>query len=167
MLTNYHVVEKNKDYKKIEITIEDYQGQIYEADKRQTTYNQDYDLSVLNFTTSKELNFIEMANKNPEPNEKVISIGQPKGQTNSITIGECLRYTKINLTTGVAPNFDVIEHNSPTNNGSSGGAIIDIDQKLVGINFAGHYDENKNFIKGYGIPIEKIKEYLQKNNFKY
>ena len=167
VLTNYHVVERNNKYDKYEITIEDYQGQIYEAYKRQTKYDQDYDLSVLNFTASKKLNFVQMAGSNPKANNKVISIGQPKGQTNSITMGECLKYTSIKLTNGFAPSFKVIEHNSPTNNGSSGGAIIDINQNLIGINFAGTYDKNGKFINGYSIPIETIKEYLKRNNFTY
>jgi len=58
--------------------------------------------------------------------------------------------------------FDVLAHNAPIDNGSSGGALLNINLKIAGINYAAS-KANDEFITGYTIPAVKIHEYL--NNY--
>ncbi len=165
IVTNFHVVEKNKNFKNHNYTIEDYVGNTYEAYLHPSLCVDDYegckifDLAILFFYSSTPLKCISFANKAPEINEKVIAIGQPKGQNNTITIGKCIQYNSIKTTDGYNEIYSIV-HNSPINNGSSGGALINTNHELIGINFAISKDKNGNFTTGYAIPINSLKTLL-------
>ena len=57
--------------------------------------------------------------------------------------------------------FDVIKHTAFINNGSSGGGLLNYNQELIGINFASSVNSTtEEFVTGYAIPIEKVREFL-------
>ncbi len=158
VLTNYHVVELSDVYPYYYYTIEDYQGVKYGAtaswinDDDIITLCKNNDLAILEFESAVELKVIEMEIENPVDNETLISIGQPEGQRNAITIGTAEGYgdvAKLNM-------YNVLVHDAPIDHGNSGGAIINTDHKLIGINFAGLFEDNGDFKYGYGIPIETV-----------
>ena len=165
IVTNYHVVEKDKDFEKQKYTVEDYIGNTYEAYLDPNLCVDDYegckyfDLAILFFYSSTPLKCLTFANEEVKANDKVIAIGQPKGQNNTITIGECLRYETIRTTSGYNDIYSIV-HNSPINNGSSGGALINTKHKLIGINFAVSKDNNGKFTAGYAIPVGSLKALL-------
>lgn len=161
VLTNEHVTDlENRDYQ--DFTIIDYKGNQYEAHKQANSEQDAYDLSVLYFKLgNEELKAVELAQSNPNAEDEVIAIGQPKGQNNTITFGKTLKYKSITLTSGFTPNFDVLQHDAEIDSGSSGGALLDIYMNLVGLNFASSsYQTSGEFAYAYAIPIEIIHEYL-------
>lgn len=160
VLTNEHVTNmQTRKYAKY--TVIDFKGNKYTANRMDNTEQASYDLSVLYFEkTTQVLNVIDIATKNPIRNQEVVAIGQPEGQNNTITFGKINDYQKITLTNGFSPSFNVIRHDAPTAPGSSGGALLDLDFNLVGINFAGSQTSNGEFINGYSIPAETIMKYL-------
>ena len=162
VLTNNHVVVKNKNYDKVSYTIEDYKGNIYTAYAYDA--NPDYDLAVVYFDKeSTILGIIEMETKNANIGETIVSVGQPEGQVNAISYGVVKEYVaggKLNNAEAYQSNvrFDVMKHDSDTTSGSSGCAILNMNLKLVGIHYAG----NSKLSYGLSIPIEKVREYLNK-----
>ena len=169
VLTNNHVITLESGRKKQQIQIEDYQGNLYDAtiytnsNKGYKAASADYDLACLYFKpSSTNVQKLEMESENPEIGEDVISVGAPKGQSNSINYGKLYGYPTITLT-DTDPNesnvtFPVIQHNGYSNNGSSGGPLLNTDLKVIGVNYA----ITKNTDKAYAVPIEKVREFLKK-----
>lgn len=163
LITNNHVVEKADSYSEVTYSVEDYVGNKYNAYLKHK--EADYDLAVLYFKKgSTTLGKITLGHTNPQENDDMVAVGQPKGQSNAITYGVISRYTSINLS-NTKPNesnvtFNVIKHNANINKGSSGGAILNMKLELVGINYAASEDTEGNFSAGYAIPIEKVNEFL-------
>ncbi len=162
LLTNNHVVIKQSGYDKVSYKVEDYKGNEYTAYLMHRSA--EYDLAVVYFSGSN-LGIIKLGNSSPGISEEVVAVGQPKGQNNSIAYGEILAYEsapKLNDTNASESNvtFNIIRHDAYIAGGSSGGALLNMNLELVGINYAGRTDSNDNFISGCSIPINKVKEYL-------
>lgn len=161
VITNAHVTS-NESRKHIDIKVKDYKGRSYTAYKHENAEQDGFDLSVIYFKKPKEmLQVVDIAHKNPLLNQAVISLGQPQGQNNTITFGIIKKYEIITLSSGVSLPFEVINHSAPTDSGSSGGAILDLELNLVGVHFAGSKDYEGNFKSGYAIPAETIQHYLK------
>ena len=171
ILTNCHVAKKKSGYDKQELTVEDYQGNQYKAkifygkDKPSSAIDNTYDLACLYFeTSSTNIKALTMANVNPGIAEDVITLGAPKGQTNSITIGKTKSYNTITLTDPTYLSdvtFPVITYLAPSNNstsGTSGGPLLNANLLVVGVHYAGSSSSNTK----YAIPIEKVREFLNK-----
>lgn len=166
VLTNAHVVEKREDYSKLQITVEDAFGNSYEASiyknssKSTSAFSKDFDLALLCFKLPEEYSFSEIVlGEDPKVNDYVVSVGNPDALINVVTYGNVLVYQQVKGEEGSAADlidFDVIIHNTPIDHGSSGGALVDIYGKLVGLNFAGY--ESKAY--GCAIPVSKIKDFL-------
>ena len=166
VLTNAHVVEKSEGYSKQKITVEDAWGNVYEAsiyknpNKSTNAFSKDFDLSLICFKLPEEYKFTEIEfGEDPNINDFVVSIGNPNGLLNTVTYGHALGYQEIEGEEGSAADliaFDVLVHDVPIAHGSSGGALVDTNGKLVGLNFAG-YNDGKY---GCTIPISKIKDFL-------
>lgn len=166
VLTNHHVIypDGNADITKSKYTVEDCYGQTYE-DVIVLYRDVNYDLAVLavkkqNFT--KLPNVISLAN-DVYLKEDIISMGEPHGQSNTITYGEVLNYYNFKADPETIKqsnvNFEVINHTAHIESGSSGGALLDTNFNLVGVNFASGSDSKGNEFS-YAIPIYKVKEFL-------
>ncbi len=169
VLTNCHVAQKQKGYDKQKLTIEDYQGNVYEAslyrnaniDKK--AIDATYELAVLCFkpASNSKIKTISLAKENPKVNDFVIALGSPEGQQNAITYGKINAYRKITLkdTPTYLSNvtFDVIDHDASVLGGSSGGPLLNENLKIIGINYASNGDTHH-----CAIPLEKVVEFLNK-----
>ena len=169
LITNNHVSVKTSGYDKVSHTIEDYLGNTYTGYLLHESAT--YDLAVLYFVKGKtKLDKIDLADSNPEVGEEIVALGQPKGQSNSITYGKVTSYLsgpKLDCSTYESNvKFTVLSFDAVINQGSSGGALLNMDLELVGINYAGQFDKDGNFVKGYSIPIDKVHEYLDKYIYK-
>lgn len=158
VLTNEHVVNLDENYDH-EYEIEDIYSNTISAEL--VTMNKDYDLAILKFKAVDDLYIVELANKNPKINETVFSLGSPSGKHNIITAGKILGY----ITTDKV-DYEIIVHDALIYKGSSGGMLINQEYQLVGINTWGFTQDDKeidgNYVKGGSTPIEKILEFLEK-----
>jgi serine protease Do len=163
VLTNNHVAIDDS-FEKHEYEIVDYLGNTYKARLHSNSNKSEYDLAVLYFEKDdSELRVIDFSRSNPNKNTEIIAIGEPNGQSNTITFGSVSGYRKINFSEPIPESqvtFNVLSHSAPTSNGSSGGALIDFNFRLVGINFAVSSTTDDFSSRSYAIPIEKIREYL-------
>lgn len=166
-LTNNHVLTSSitSNIKSRVLSVESYNSQTYECELINDNLfisDVNYDLGVIKFKKDENnpLKVIEMEGKNPDESQSVISIGTPKSQRNCITIGSVINYTSVSsANTSISNiNFKVIKHNAKINSGSSGGALLNNEFKLVGINYGSTTDYY------YAVPIEKVREFLTNNS---
>ena len=162
LLTNYHVISLKDGYTSVTYAIEDYCGNEIEATLE--AQGEAYDLAILSFNTDKNYPVLSLADDNPALNEEIICLGQPKGQTNAITYGKVTDLSSEDRVEGSAVSFPVIHHSAPLAQGSSGGAILNLDFEIVGINFAVATTVNgENFAFGLSVPLVKILEFLSQH----
>lgn len=168
VLTNAHVAIKESNYKKQEFTIVDYQGNEYKGylyqnpNKSVDAISAEYDLACLYFKASDtNVKPLDILSVNPDLKDDVIALGAPKAQSNAITFGRVCTYRQITLNEKTPKyksnvTFDVIEHTAFIDNGSSGGPLMDVNLKVIGVNYA------SNDTYSYAIPAEKVTEFLAK-----
>jgi len=167
VLTNHHVAYSSNPRNTV-INIEDYSGKTYRAELLFS--DSQYDLAVLRIKkNTSQLSVISVASENARQKEKMSIIGHPNNQVNAITLGTLLNYSKVNLSstdTTAGVTFEVIITDAPVMSGSSGSVVLNSSRNLVGIVFAGNfYDDSTISHATFAIPVEKIHEFLEKNNF--
>lgn len=166
-LTNSHVVARDSDFTEQSIYIEDYKGNVYDAEiyHKPTAVSEaistNYDLACICFEAPKGLNVFEFTSVNPEIGDEVILLGSPQGQVNAILYGEVNGYitpifddedNQLNI------QFNVIKNSINSKNGSSGGPLLDGNLRVVGVHFGG--GEQGNVKYSGAIPVEKVREFL-------
>ena len=163
ILTNHHVVEQRDNYDVIEYTVSDCYGEVYEASLEVSSY--EYDLAVLKIRKGeKKLGVLSLAD-DPAVGETVSAVGYPKGVVNAVTVGKVAGYSKVDITgTKSGITFDTGIHLAPTDHGSSGGAVVNGDLELVGINYASSVDTEKGTSYGVFVQASKVAEFLKKYN---
>ena len=89
----------------------------------------------------------------------VASLGSPNSQQNTITLGKV--YMVDSCHGEITLNFPVVYHTALIAHGSSGGALLNDELELVGVNFAG-YSQDKSFDNGLSVPVSKLREFLSR-----
>ena len=165
ILTNHHVIypESGYNFNYSTFKVEDCYGQDYTANWVYRDVN--YDLAILRvnkLSSTKQPSVIEFSDAY-YMNEEIVALGEPKGQTNTITYGEIQKMYQFQADKETASqsniNFDVIVHSAKIDNGSSGGALLDTNLKLIGINFASA-EKNGEYKYSYAIPLNKVNEFI-------
>lgn len=165
-LTNNHVIYSANA--SASYAIEDYLGNRYPA----TVLAADpaYDLAVVKFRKSRTSLFVlEFENENPEISTQIVALGQPEGQTNAITYGTIEEYSTTALVANVNESnvkFETIQHSAYIRSGSSGGALLNTDLKIVGINYAERISNSGAHESSRSIPVLKVLEFLEINHLK-
>ena len=150
LLTNFHVVNKGI---KVFIQIPQIGSKTYDCDI--ISVYPKLDIALLKVQDYKTEKYLELGNS-----DKIL-----KGQF-ALAIGYPLGQNKIKITSGIVSGIQDgdIQTDSPINKGNSGGPLLDKDNKVIGVNYAG-YDDAQNI--GYAIPVNYIKLVLDdmyKNN---
>ncbi|MCK5732479.1 MAG: trypsin-like peptidase domain-containing protein [Tenericutes bacterium] len=130
-ITNFHVVnptDYNARYSILTYSDEE------PVEATLIAYNEDYDLAVLKFAVGERddvtvIDIYERLYYKFNSNELVFAVGNPQGVTNNVTFGEFNSMQSIDNT-----DFQVIYHNATIDEGSSGGALVDVDGNLLGVN---------------------------------
>jgi len=163
ILTNYHVIHLSDEHYH-RYMVED----IYNNTAQATLVfkDKDYDIAILEFQSDQSLDVLELAEVNPKIGELVFSIGNPLGKNNIITAGSVLNYSKIE-NENFETDYKVIVHDALIYSGSSGSMLINTNYKIVGLNTWGLGEKVMNdYVRGGATPVEKIRECIEKNNFK-
>ena len=166
VLTNHHVVHvqegENATYR-----VQDYQGNLYQA----TLISSDpaYDLAILVFQKSLiPLEVITFSDTDAIKDDSMIIMGYPNMRMVSITMGNVINYSLINIShineTLININFEVITTFAPVNFGSSGSLVINQDLELIGIVYSAFIPTHAKVSEvTLIIPVSKVKEYLNLN----
>jgi len=156
LVTNQHVVE---DYSTLTLVYEK-NGLLFEiADENITLLGQDEttDLAVLKFESDEDFAVIPLGDSyNIEVGDFVFAIGNPLGFTyyGTVTMG-VISGTARYVTSGT---FDatLLQHDAAISPGNSGGALVNINGELIGINNMKIVEDNVSNI-GFSIPVNTVK----------
>ena len=156
ILTNYHVIE---DADQIQVQLDDGRGAIAHV----VGTDPETDLAVLQIAMD-QLPVINIGRStSQEVGDIVLAIGNPFGVGQSVTMGIISATGRNQLGVTTFENF--IQTDAAINPGSSGGALINPEGELIGINTAvfGNTDENTPGAQGIGfaIPIGLAKDIMQ------
>lgn len=163
-VSNWHVVDAgvNPDgssNEKHRITASIFGGKTYEV--RVLSISREDDLSLLQLVLDEgeEVYAVELGNsENLGIGESVAAIGNPHGRANTITYGVIsAKGQGIRVKGRFNKLKHVIETDAAINGGNSGGALLDMNGRLVGINSAGGGTFNN---VGYSIAVDHVRNQL-------
>jgi len=162
-ITNYHVVDKHKDYKYQIIEVVDYFENKYSAFIYEGSMNYELDLAIIVFSKNETvLTVLEIVYGEIEVGINIIAIGNPLGERNVVSIGSVIKYNKTKTTDRYGEvktnEFLSVIHSAETNSGSSGGMLLNFDLKVVGINYAGTHDDNNP--QGFSVSSKMVIDYI-------
>ncbi|WP_026898251.1 Do family serine endopeptidase [Daejeonella oryzae] len=152
IVTNNHVVN---DSESIEIVLHDqrnYKAKIIGTDPST-------DLALLKIS-ERNLDFIEFGNSDSvEVGDVVLAVGNPFNLASTVTAGiVSAKARNINILTDQSAVESYIQTDAAVNRGNSGGALVDIYGKLVGINAAIATPTGSYAGYSFAIPVEIVKK---------
>jgi len=153
ILTNNHLVEEVDE---VNVTLTDgreFTAKIIGADP-------DSDVAVIKIDDDNNMPYLELADSDQiDVGEWVLAIGNPFGLSHSVTAGIISAKGRSGM--GIATYEDFIQTDAAINLGNSGGPLIDLDGKVVGINTAiigaSSFGSAGNIGIGLAIPINIAK----------
>lgn len=130
-LTNYHVI--NPLEYQAEYMIKTY-GELEAEEATLVVGNEDFDLAVLRFPVGDKddiqiIDIYERLYYKFNVGELVLAVGNPLGVVNNVTFGQFNSMEEIDNAF-----YSVMYHDASIKEGSSGGALVDVDGNLLGIN---------------------------------
>ncbi len=130
ILTNNHVIDFADEF---EVTLHDNR----EFKARLVGRDADTDMAVIKIDATN-LNAIELSNSDEvKVGEWVLAVGNPFDLSSTVTAGIIsAKGRDINIIKGYSPIESFIQTDAAVNPGNSGGALVDINGRLVGINSA-------------------------------
>jgi S1-C subfamily serine protease len=145
ILTNNHVIEGAGE---IEVVLND--GTKYPA--KLVGREPFTDLAVVKIQTDEQREFVPLEAGDSEVlrvGEFVIAIGSPFSLSSSVTLGIVSQKQR---SLGLLPYEDFIQHDAAVNQGNSGGPLVDIDGRMVGINTLIHTTSGGNIGISFAVP---------------
>ena len=145
ILTNYHVVCGGAYFG---VLLEDEPDIFYTTELIKC--HAEWDLAVLRFHQERPPIPILSANEKLVRGQKVVAIGSPLGLFNTISDGIISGFRELHETS-------MVQFTAPVSNGSSGGALLDLYGRLIGVITAGFDDgQNLNLAVDYRTIIQFV-----------
>ncbi|QJC29498.1 Do family serine endopeptidase [Enterobacteriaceae endosymbiont of Plateumaris pusilla] len=148
IITNHHVIDKAK---KIEIELNDgryFEGSVIGSDPK-------IDIAIIKIKNAKNLIAFKMADSDKlKIGDYTIAIGNPYGLGNTVTTGIISGLGRNGVNTSTYENF--IQTDAAMNRGNSGGALINLNGELIGLNSAILSPDGGNVGIGFAIPSNAI-----------
>ena len=115
------------------------------------------DLAVIRFSTDEDLAVMEISDSDPEKGDRIMCVGNPENEWFAVSYGKVTsEIEKFGEAQGFPTNG--MKHSAYINVGSSGGAAIGEDMKLVGITPGASLGLSGNsFQYGILIPVSEIR----------
>jgi len=157
IITNNHVISGAKE-NNISIRMND--DTVFEGDDVEIIGEDEFtDLAVLKVKTDKKLPALEFANSDAlEIGEWVLAIGNPLELKGSVSQGIISAKHRV---IGKAIIEDLIQTTASINPGNSGGPLVNLDNKIVGINTAIASNTGRWQGVGFAIPSNTVKNVCQ------
>ncbi|MCM1487415.1 MAG: serine protease [Firmicutes bacterium] len=124
-------------------------------------YDREWDLAIISFNSDKDLGVLDISSDNIREGDRVAVIGNPEGTRFSKTYG--------NITSNVITDFKaegsgvvnkVQCHSAFVAPGSSGGAVLNEDMEIVGINIGGGTNFRGKFQYGAMVPCSQVRFFV-------
>jgi putative serine protease PepD len=121
------------------------------------------DIAVVKVSVSaSELHPLTLGSSaNVEVGEEVAAIGSPFGLTGTMTAGIV---SAVDRTIQAPNNYSIagaIQTDAPINHGNSGGPLLDLSGKVIGVNAQIESDSGDNAGVGFAIPIDAVRNVAQ------
>lgn len=153
VVTNNHVID---DATEILVTLKDgreFDATVVGTDKRS-------DVALLKIENGKNLTDIELGDSSElRVGDFVVAIGNPFGLGQTVTSGIVSALGRAGLGIEELENF--IQTDAAINSGNSGGALVTLDGKLIGINTAILGPNGGNIGIGFAIPSDMMNHLVQ------
>lgn len=154
ILTNQHVIDDKDKLATYEVTLFNQEEPIAAT---LIAYDEDLDLAVLKVPKGLEddIEIMDLTTrifKKFNPGELVLAVGNPLSVVNNVTFGEFLSMESI-----ANASFKVIYHNAMIHEGSSGGALTDIDGNFLGVNTWGSSNTDE---QSFAVPNDIVYMFL-------
>jgi Do/DeqQ family serine protease len=154
IVTNNHVIEGAQSLKVVLADRREFDAELVLADPR-------VDLAVLRINTGGErLPTLQYANTaDAQVGDLVLAIGNPFGLQQTVTSGiiSALARTEV----GISDYAFFIQTDAAINRGNSGGALVDMNGALVGINSAIASESGGSNGVGFAIPSEMVRRVVE------
>jgi serine protease Do len=125
IITNYHVIKDQSDFK-----IKFFNGEEHEA--KIIGFDAETDIAVLKIDVKKKLPYLEFADpKSVKVGHYTISIGAPFGLEHTVTSG-IVSFKGRSAGMNLYENY--IQTDAAINPGNSGGPLLNLDGKVIGVN---------------------------------
>jgi serine protease Do len=157
ILTCCHLI---KDYPKVKVTVFSSVSQVYKAQVVDVDIAND--LAVLKIESDRPLPAAKLANSDlVKITDTVLAIGSPFGFEHTVTAG-IVSDNKRSIVVGDALYKDMLQTDAAINRGSAGGALINGEGQVVGVNTA--IASPSGYFAGvsFAIPINKARPLLLK-----
>ncbi|WP_034912437.1 serine endoprotease DegP [Erwinia sp. 9145] len=149
VVTNNHVVDKAT---KIQVQLSDgrkYDAKVIGKDPRS-------DIALIQLNEAKNLTAIKMADSDDiKVGDYTVAIGNPYGLGETVTSGIVSALGRSGLNVENYENF--IQTDAAINRGNSGGALVNLNGELIGINTAILAPDGGNIGIGFAIPSNMVK----------
>lgn len=153
VVTNNHVIDGASE---ILVTLKD--GEQFDAEVIGTDANSD--IALLKIKDGKDLTEIEIGSSaDLRVGDFVVAIGNPFGLGQTVTSGIVSALGRSGLGIEEIENF--IQTDAAINSGNSGGALVTLDGKLIGINTAILGPNGGNIGIGFAIPSDMMEALVQ------
>ena len=157
IITCYHLI---RDYPKVNVTVFSSVRQIYKANIVDVDIAND--LAVLKIESDRPLPVAKLANSDMvKATDTILAIGSPFGFEHTVT-GGIISDNKRSIVIGNTVYEDMFQTDAAVNRGSAGGALINSEGQVVGINTA--IASPSGYFAGvsFAIPINKARSLLLK-----
>ncbi|GAA5218886.1 DegQ family serine endoprotease [Corallincola platygyrae] len=149
IVTNHHVIDQAD---KIKVTLQD--GRELEA--RVIGSDQESDIALLQVEEDGLIALPRAEASKLRVGDFVVAVGNPFGLGQTATSGIISALGRSNLNIGQYENF--IQTDAAINSGNSGGALVNLNGELVGINTAIVAPNGGNVGIGFAIPIDMVND---------
>ncbi len=153
IVTNNHVIDKAMS---IRVTLDDgteVPAKLIGADPKS-------DLAVIKIETKKPLSTVTWGDSDKlNAGDQILAIGNPFGIGTTVTAGIVSARGR-DLHSG--PYDDFIQIDAPINHGNSGGPLVDLEGKVVGINTAIYSPNGGSVGVGFAIPSDQAQKVVAK-----
>lgn len=162
VVTNHHVVEDGINFK----IVYERNGILFEIDNDDITLlgsDETTDLAVLTFETQLPFPVIELADSyGIELGQFVFAVGNPLGfdYYGTVTMGVVSGLTRYVKDEESGFDATLLQHDAAISPGNSGGALLDINGNLIGINNMKLVDDSVSNI-GFAIPSNTVKRIVE------
>jgi S1-C subfamily serine protease len=146
IVTNFHVIKGA-----VGLLVKMKDGEIYDR-VDVLDYDQRRDIAVLKVRAFKSLPALTLADREVEPGEEAVAIGNPQGLEHTVSTGIVSAFRQ-------AEGYRMMQISVPISPGSSGGPLFSMDGKVIGITSAGVVGEGAQNLN-FAVPIGYVRPLL-------
>ncbi|MEQ8406220.1 MAG: DegQ family serine endoprotease [Oceanicaulis sp.] len=149
IVTNNHVVEGAQDLRVVLSDRREYEAELLLADERT-------DLAILKINAGEDLPVLPYDDAgDAQVGDLVLAIGNPFGVGQTVTSGIVSALARTDV--GITDYAFFIQTDAAVNPGNSGGALVDMDGELIGVNTAIFSRSGGSNGIGFAVPVEMVR----------